>query len=106
MVLDCGSKVLGAERQPWSTGFGRLPFFFFNDTVTPEIYTLSLHDALPIYFLQEKLAITFGYGEPVFGVGNLFLQGNDRAIERDHFAVEVIPLRFQLVDFGVAFGDF
>src|SRR5438093_1049427 len=27
----------------------RLPiFFFFNDTATTEIYTLSLHDALPI----------------------------------------------------------
>src|SRR2546430_16982561 len=25
-------------------------FFFFNDTATTEIYTLSLHDALPIYF--------------------------------------------------------
>src|SRR5450432_1946498 len=25
------------------------PFFFFNDTPTTEIYTLSLHDALPIY---------------------------------------------------------
>src|SRR6516164_11421433 len=24
------------------------PFFFFNDTATTEIYTLSLHDALPI----------------------------------------------------------
>src|SRR3712207_9469560 len=23
-------------------------YFFFNDTATPEIYTLSLHDALPI----------------------------------------------------------
>src|SRR5687768_18592996 len=27
-------------------------FFFFNDTATTEIYTLSLHDALPIF---EKL---------------------------------------------------
>src|SRR3712207_9476204 len=26
-----------------------LCFFFFNDTATTEIYTLSLHDALPIY---------------------------------------------------------
>src|SRR2546425_13028023 len=26
-------------------------FFFFNDTATTEIYTLSLHDALPIYEL-------------------------------------------------------
>src|SRR5258708_37001419 len=29
---------------------GRSPsLFFFNDTATTEIYTLSLHDALPIY---------------------------------------------------------
>src|SRR5438105_14395751 len=27
-------------------------FFFFNDTATTEIYTLSLHDALPIYHLS------------------------------------------------------
>src|SRR2546429_5712277 len=25
-------------------------FFFFNDTATTEIYTLSLHDALPIFY--------------------------------------------------------
>src|SRR2546430_10915619 len=29
-----------------------LIFFFFNDTATTEIYTLSLHDALPIYDLE------------------------------------------------------
>src|SRR5260370_14271883 len=28
--------------------------FFFNDTATTEIYTLSLHDALPIYFLATR----------------------------------------------------
>src|SRR5256886_15302977 len=27
-------------------------FFFFNDTATTEIYTLSLHDALPIWALH------------------------------------------------------
>src|SRR5436309_12931052 len=27
---------------------GRMSLFFFNDTATTEIYTLSLHDALPI----------------------------------------------------------
>src|SRR2546429_4350038 len=31
-------------------------FFFFNDTATTEIYTLSLHDALPIYQLPVVLA--------------------------------------------------
>src|SRR2546421_3176682 len=29
-------------------------FFFFNDTATTEIYTLSLHDALPIYLSSES----------------------------------------------------
>src|SRR2546421_12480228 len=29
-------------------------FFFFNDTATTEIYTLSLHDALPISYLGSQ----------------------------------------------------
>src|SRR5260370_10512332 len=29
-------------------------FFFFNDTATTEIYTLSLHDALPIYCQSHR----------------------------------------------------
>src|SRR5256885_14049597 len=33
-------------------------FFFFNDTATTEIYTLSLHDALPISF---KSVIVFSH---------------------------------------------
>src|ERR1044071_5647532 len=32
-------------------GGSRMPRFFFNDTATTEIYTLSLHDALPISML-------------------------------------------------------
>src|SRR2546430_8726747 len=33
-------------------------FFFFNDTATTEIYTLSLHDALPILFAaNDTMAI-------------------------------------------------
>src|SRR3712207_8072120 len=28
-------------------------FCFFNDPATPEIYTLSLHDALPIYLVRS-----------------------------------------------------
>src|SRR6266542_4914819 len=43
-----------------------LLLFFFNDTATTEIYTLSLHDALPIYVwrFRELLPIT---GEPRTG---------------------------------------
>src|SRR2546430_17192294 len=33
-----------------------LYFFFFNDTATTEIYTLSLHDALPISLQRSGLA--------------------------------------------------
>src|SRR6266496_6730128 len=40
-------------------------FFFFNDTATTEIYTLSLHDALPIAVgLLETLAEVFAGREP------------------------------------------
>src|SRR2546430_12357893 len=32
-------------------------FFFFNDTATTEIYTLSLHDALPIYQIVLQVSV-------------------------------------------------
>src|SRR5439155_20355575 len=31
-----------------------LSFFFFTSTATPDIYTLSLHDALPIFFQEVR----------------------------------------------------
>src|SRR2546430_17528483 len=34
-------------------------FFFFNDTATTEIYTLSLHDALPIYLVADFAEVFF-----------------------------------------------
>src|SRR2546426_6985153 len=43
-----------------------LSFFFFNDTATTEIYTLSLHDALPILKIERD-----GWGVP-------FVTGDDR----------------------------
>src|SRR2546426_12022481 len=36
------------RRAPTALMLKESPFFFFNDTATTEIYTLSLHDALPI----------------------------------------------------------
>src|SRR3989441_3561843 len=35
-------------------------FFFFNDTATTEIYTLSLHDALPISFAGQATQFARG----------------------------------------------
>src|SRR2546429_8324849 len=40
-------------------------FFFFNDTATTEIYTLSLHDALPISFLLFQHRVPDSQGASV-----------------------------------------
>src|SRR2546425_11329176 len=37
-------------------------FFFFNDTATTEIYTLSLHDALPIFGCSHQSGRDKRYG--------------------------------------------
>src|SRR2546430_13326619 len=54
-------------RSTWPTSF-----FFFNDTATTEIYTLSLHDALPIYItlfpvqqtMRANLCVYRGMDDP------------------------------------------
>src|SRR5687767_15452386 len=50
-------------------------FFFFNDTATTEIYTLSLHDALPIF------------RDPFFLVPETELPEAMRQVVRRHFPV-------------------
>src|SRR5436305_7687769 len=35
-------------------------FFFFNETATTDIYTLSLHDALPIFILIKLIRVSLG----------------------------------------------
>ena len=50
-------------------------FFFFNDTATTEIYTLSLHDALPIFEIAispSGLSLLNG----VFHIGQRLLVGS------------------------------
>src|SRR5437764_13973997 len=44
-------------------------FFFFNDTATTEIYTLSLHDALPISAARAVQCRTGGTGRRGRGGG-------------------------------------
>src|SRR5260221_11025477 len=48
--------------------------FFFNDSATTEIYTLSLHDALPICHRQANQAAA-KLGHEVDGFGRDFLSG-------------------------------
>src|SRR3712207_6899284 len=55
--------------------------FFFNDTATTEIYTLSLHDALPIYNRLVGIARTLS--EPLYSPvgllgGHLYLPSRVR----------------------------
>src|SRR5437667_12884074 len=45
----------------YSHAFSFFFFFFFNDTATTEIYTLSLHDALPIYIILVGKGVASGY---------------------------------------------
>src|SRR5436305_13325711 len=51
-------------------------FFFFNDTATTEIYTLSLHDALPIW-VRRRL----GGGDEAF-ILHLLSQSKDEGLDR------------------------
>src|SRR6266496_2459690 len=56
----CGSGSASCTRRSSSP-----LLFFFNDTATTEIYTLSLHDALPIY--RPAAGRFFFNGEDVSG---------------------------------------
>src|SRR3712207_5694175 len=47
-------------------------FFFFNDTATTEIYTLSLHDALPIYVVNPDMIVD-KYGADTLRMYEMFL---------------------------------
>src|SRR2546430_3227890 len=55
-------------------------FFFFNDTATTEIYTLSLHDALPIFknsFNQDQINAAVHQTLQLFCIGiHHFIKGH------------------------------
>src|SRR3712207_8369211 len=54
-------------------------FFFFNDTATTEIYTLSLHDALPIWKINPQLHIVARASSDE-SAAKLEMAGADRAL--------------------------
>src|SRR3712207_9104433 len=56
--------------------------FFFNDTATTEIYTLSLHDALPIFCLsRSKVPMT---NEPLVNLSSLIDDAKCFDLVRQH----------------------
>src|SRR2546425_12668644 len=72
-------------------------FFFFNDTATTEIYTLSLHDALPIsrLLVAADQNVIRGVQKNDLGVDAHRLQLSERAEEvvKEHTATDVQPQR-------------
>src|SRR5256885_9849259 len=52
-------------------------FFFFNDTATTEIYTLSLHDALPISAAANKFLEALDSGQK--GKATFEFKGDERS---------------------------
>src|SRR5947209_19508673 len=62
-------------------------FFFFNDTATTEIYTLSLHDALPIWAWSWTLGIRSSgqsYAPPPPGTASAFLDRKSTRLNSSH----------------------
>src|SRR5258707_7246815 len=60
-----------------------LLFFFFNDTATTEIYTLSLHDALPIFRQLSHGTCLLSPGRISLGRGRL-CRGRGFARSEEH----------------------
>src|ERR1017187_4588976 len=57
LLLSAGRRALVAKRETTCTTTPTNPYFFFNDTATPEISTLSLPDALPIWMPMRTFFI-------------------------------------------------
>src|SRR2546422_6337058 len=56
-------------------------FFFFNDTATTEIYTLSLHDALPICESQTGDRVLVGPRATATAARAAFVEGADIEVD-------------------------
>src|SRR6266487_6671694 len=72
-------------------------FFFFNDTATTEIYTLSLHDALPI--LRAGLGMVEAVTElfPEVAVGYIGLERDHATFQRSEEHTSELPSPVHLV---------
>src|SRR2546425_3458723 len=68
--------------------------FFFNDTATTEIYTLSLHDALPIYICKPAAASIFAscWNEFVLAPDKASLRSEEHTSELQSLAYLVCRL--------------
>src|SRR5438132_11767361 len=70
---------------------GLVVSFFFNHPATTEIYTLSLHDALPIYLLQhlDRVGEVRGAVEHDVGLGRAELLHDGRRVRSEEHTSEL-----------------
>src|SRR5438132_13822873 len=61
-----------------------LSSFFFNDTPTTQIYTLSLHDALPISSWAPPAATASATGQPISTVSTAWSTAKIRVRSEEH----------------------
>src|SRR5699024_12664293 len=72
-------------------------FFFFTDTPTPAIYTLSLHDALPIWFRRPDPGQAPGGALHPGGRGCGHRSGDGGSPDRSEEHTSELQSRFDLV---------
>src|SRR3712207_8454425 len=74
--------------------------FFFNDTATTEIYTLSLHDALPICFVEQPREVGLIAGDLLQGllVGQQAFPGHVPKVLLHLLGFQLRPFRFESRD--------
>src|SRR5947209_19575213 len=78
-----------------SSSLSSFLFFFFNDPATTEIYTLSLHDALPIFTYDLRMAEAAALlGIPVRAPGS---RSTRRAVSRSEEHTSELQSRQYLV---------
>src|SRR5690625_7988345 len=85
--ISCYSRATALTSSIW--------FFFFNQTATTEIYTLSLHDALPILEMKERqeiIATGTLYANVIIKFGKY-----KQKIEKVHHEVSVVLKQREIV---------
>src|SRR3712207_6998267 len=81
-----------------------LIFFFFNDTATTEIYTLSLHDALPLVKIQDGCNEFCSYCKIPFARGKSRSRKQEKILEEiDKLLAEGFR---EIILIGINLGDY